>query len=284
MADLLGRNLPLALREQAYSPSSLAPDFMRTLAQYSEHSANARVNHGPVETLAYGSAPREKVLLLRAAEQADSVLVFIHGGYWQELSAEDSLFPASSVLAQGLDYAAVGYCLAPEATLEEIVAQVAQALLTLRDTYRAQGTSPRLILAGSSAGAHLAAMMLSRQWGGPPPFHGALLISGIYDLLPLIGTYIDKPLHLTPARARQLSPLHQAPTCCVPVALAWGAIETSVFEQHSLAMADQLHAHLPVKAAVACAGRNHFDILFDLADPATALGEALFTLKKEVTR
>lgn len=282
MTDVLGKNLQLDLRERAYSPSSVAPDFMRTLALYKTQSANVILHHGTVDTLPYGQSPREKALLLRAPGQADTVVVFIHGGYWQELSAEDSLFPAPSLLAQGIDYVAVGYCLAPQAPLERIVGQVAQALLMLRDVYGAQGRSPRFILAGSSAGAHLAAMMLGHPWSGPPPFHGALLISGIYDLMPLIGTYIDEPLQLTPARALSLSPLHRPPTCHVPVALAWGAIETCVFEQQSMALEHHLREFLPVTATTVCTGRNHFDILFDLADPTTLLGQCLLNLKKEI--
>lgn len=283
-SDPFALHLPLALRERAYSPSSLAPRFAETLQRYREESQAALARCGPVEVLPYGPSHREKILLLRAPQPARATLVYVHGGYWQELSAEDSLFPAPGLHAQGYDLAAVGYSLAPEACLEGIVEQVASALLYLRAVLQARGRAPRLILAGSSAGAHLVAMMLSQPWEGPPPFQGALLISGIYDLAPLIGTYIDQPLQLTAQRADRLSPLHCLPCCDVPVALAWGEHETDAFVQQSCAMAEHLARHLPVTATQACAGRDHFDILFDLAEPDSTLGRCLGSLTAEPTR
>ncbi|MGP0173823.1 alpha/beta hydrolase [Pseudomonas sp. NCHU5208] len=279
--DPFGLHLPLALRERAYSPSSLAPAFAETLQRYREQSQAAVARCGPVEVQPYGPSQREKILLLRAPQPARATLVYVHGGYWQELSAEDSLFPAPGLHAQGYDLAAVGYSLAPEASLERIVEQVANALRHLRARLQAQSHAPRLILAGSSAGAHLVAMMLSQPWEGPPPFQGALLISGIYELAPLIGTYIDQPLQLTAQRAGHLSPLHREPTCKVPVALAWGEHETDAFVQQSHAMTDHLARHLPVTASQTCAGRDHFDILFDLAEPDSSLGRCLGSLKPE---
>lgn len=282
--DPFGLHLPLEQRERAYSPSSLAPGFAETLQRYHRDSRAAEALCGPAEVLPYGPSPREKVLLLPAPQPARATLVYVHGGYWQELSAEDSLFPAPGLHAQGYDLAAVGYRLAPEARLEQIVEQVASALLHLRAALLARGRVPHLVLAGSSAGAHLVAMMLSHPWEGPPPFQAALLVSGIYELAPLIGTYIDQPLQLTAARAAALSPLHRVPSCEVPVALAWGERETDAFQQQSRAMARHLARYLPVTAVQPCAGRDHFDILFDLSEPASPLGRCLASLTPEPMR
>ena len=66
---------------------------------------------------------------------------------------------------------------------------------------------------GHSAGAHLCAMALSSDWflGLTPEetslFNGVILLSGIYDLKPLITTYVNEPLGMTVDEAEANSPL-----------------------------------------------------------------------------
>ena len=55
---------------------------------------------------------------------------------------------------------------------------------------------------------------------------GAVLLSGIYDVEPLIGTYIDAALHLMAEDAESLSPMRLPPGRRVPVVVAWGENET----------------------------------------------------------
>ena len=59
----------------------------------------------------------------------------------------------------------------------------------------------RLFVGGHSAGGHLAACMLYTDWNQygieTPPFSGAILLSGIYDLLPIERSVVNQPLSLT---------------------------------------------------------------------------------------
>ena len=57
----------------------------------------------------------------RPPRRAPGLLVYFHGGYWQELSKDDSAFLAPAWHAAGFAHAVVGYTLAPEARLPEIV-------------------------------------------------------------------------------------------------------------------------------------------------------------------
>ncbi|WP_189599021.1 alpha/beta hydrolase fold domain-containing protein, partial [Mesorhizobium sp. M4B.F.Ca.ET.190.01.1.1] len=90
----------------------------------------------------------------------------------------------------------MNYTLAPHAAVSTIVSQCTNALISL--AIRRPHT--RIVIAGSSAGAHLAAMLMSMNWKNfglnAAPFDGAVLISGIYDLRPLVATYINEPLQL----------------------------------------------------------------------------------------
>ena len=57
-------------------------------------------------------------------------------------------------------------------------------------------------MAGHSAGAHLAACVMSTDFthyglDAAQPLTGAVLLSGIYDLKPIKLTYVNNPLNLT---------------------------------------------------------------------------------------
>src|SRR5690606_31590705 len=95
----------------------------------------------------------------------------------------------------------------------------------------------RIIVSGSSAGAHLAAMtMLPPDAPCPAYLRGAVLLSGVYDLEPLVPTYVNEPLQLDAASARQCSPMHALPAHAgglPPVLVAYGDNETSEFKRQS---------------------------------------------------
>jgi arylformamidase len=141
----------------------------------------------------------------------------------------------------------------------------------------------RLYLSGSSAGAHLGAMMLVKGWQhtagvADNAIAGAILLSGIYDLEPLVGTRVAAPLNLTATDAAGLSPMRLAVGRPVPTIVAWGENETSEFKRQSRTYAARLEgADFPV-SVLEVAGANHFDIVFGLADRTSALGRATLEL------
>lgn len=53
--------------------------------------------------------------------------MFIHGGYWQELSRETSRYPALPLHQSRIKTIVVGYDLCPAVTLPEIVDQILNA-------------------------------------------------------------------------------------------------------------------------------------------------------------
>jgi arylformamidase len=245
-------------------------------------STAARRAHVPA-TVRYGTTERQTLdLFVPHGVAKPPILVFFHGGYWQELSKEAAAFAVPQCLAHGIAYAAVGYTLAPAATLSEIVAECRAAVSWLGRFGDTMGIDPdRLVVAGSSAGAHLAAMTaLPTPFGAPGsnPVKGAVLVSGIYDLEPLIGTSIDAALSLDPATAARNSPLRQPLKGFPPSLVCWGENETDQFKRQSHAFTQAVR-----EAGTDCvefenAARNHFDVILDLADPATVLGRRVLAL------
>jgi len=134
--------------------------------------------------VAYGQGPDETADLFPVAgEPGAPLFVFIHGGYWRALHSQDSVFMAQQFTAHGVAVAAINYTLAPQAALAHIVGRCRRALAWSHGGASAYGIAPqRTVLAGSSAGAHLAAMLLGgADAGGQQPATASLARCGIAE-------------------------------------------------------------------------------------------------------
>jgi arylformamidase len=274
------RDWPLAERERQYSPSSCVPALGPYLESYAARSREAERGCRCLKNLRWGEQPDETFDYFPAATADAPLLVFFHGGYWQELSKNESLFAAPDCLANGIAFAAIDYTLAPKARLGAIVDQSRRAIASLHRQAATLGFDARRIyVSGSSAGAHLAAMLLVKSWQADyelpsAAVAGAILLSGIYDLEPVVGTYIDAALHLTAADVATLSPARLTLGRPVKAIVAWGENETLEFKRQSQSFASKLRpSGFPV-SPFEIAGTNHFDIVLGLADTATPLGSA----------
>lgn len=248
--------------EREYSPSSrVGGDSGPFVAEYEARSAAAlgalgervsRVDGGSVVVRSNGSNP---------------LLVFIHGGYWQALSAASSLYLAPGALGQGWSFASVEYTLAPDATLTEMVRECRNALTAISSVL----TPSHVVLAGHSAGAHLAAMS-SLAAVAPLPIARTVLLSGVFDLRPLVHTSVNDPLGLDTSAAAAVSPRLLPVVGRNEVVVAWGDNDTDAFKDQSRSYAAHLAGAGLQVTSLECAGRHHFDIVDDLVDPTTELG------------
>jgi arylformamidase len=277
-------------REREYSPSTcIGGDYTPYLRAYAERSAAALQAAARVELdLAYGDRASNRLdLFLPSAGTSvpPPLLVFIHGGYWQELSKASSLFAAPGCVEAGFAFAAIEYTLAPAASVHAIALECRRALRWLHAHGDALGFDPkRIVVAGSSAGAHLAAMSCVRGWADDPDLPSGLpcatvLVSGVYELVPLVGTSINQALSLNEERAKAVSPRCLNLAGFPPSVVCWGEVETSEFKRQSQDFASALlAAGAPQPRLLEMAARNHFDVILDLAQRGTPLGDATLHL------
>lgn len=270
-------------REREYSPSSCVGGNIESfLTEYSDQSEASRrrcasAGH-TVQTHHYGSLPSQSIDLVVPAGPQTPVMVFFHGGYWQQLSKRESFSPAADFVSRGVAFAAVDYTLAPAATLDQIVAECRSAAEMIHaEAANLNIDADRIILAGSSAGAHLAAMVALDPGITWRPA-GLVLLSGIYDLEPLIGTTINDALHLDREAALRNSPALLPISHPIRSVVAWGDNETDQFKRQSRLFAQQLGSAGALPAKIEAAGRNHFNLLSDLGCIETELGFAVTKL------
>jgi arylformamidase len=265
-------------REREYSPSSaIGGNYAPFLAQYAALSARAHARLPVQRDLRYGAAPRATVDFFPAPAGAitPGLLVYIHGGYWQEGAKEDAAFLAQAWHDAGMAHAVVGYTLAPEARLPQIVAECRAALAWLVARAGTVGfDAANVVIAGSSAGGYLTAASADRS---PVAVRGIVPVSGVFDVAPLIGTSINDLLGLDAAAAAALDLLTAERRYC-PAVVAWGEVETAAFKRQSGAFAAGLRAAGTPCASLEVPGRNHFDVVLELGDPASPLFAATLEL------
>jgi len=190
------------------------------------------------------------------------VFIFIHGGYWQSSTKDDFALCARGPLACGFDVVLAEYTLAPDASMTQIVEEIAALLDFLAASEGAASTRGRkVILSGHSAGGQLTAVHRNH-----PSVAYALPISGLFDLAPLAQTYLNDKLHLTRNEIEDFSPLRHV-IAGTPMTVTVGASELPELVRQSREYAD---ACAKVDARVnylEVPGRTHFTMCDDLADP-----------------
>lgn len=264
-------DLPTLDRE--YNARASVPSFEAELRRYQSASAAARaalphrpgLPYGPTHTLDwFPGAPGGPVML------------WIHGGYWRALSKDDNSCVAAGLAAAGIHVAVIDYSLAPAATLDTIVHDVDTAVGWVHAQAQAHGADPgRLFVAGSSAGAHLAAMAAAHP---PAPIRGLICLSGLFELEPIRLSHIDAWLHLDDAAVERLSPLrHIPPPPAPPLLASYGGRESSEFKRQTEDFAAAWAAAGHEAMVLPQETRHHFDIVLALGDAEDPLCRAACT-------
>ena len=217
--------------EREYNPRLAAPDFQAYLDAQASRSAKTRDELTGSLDMRYGDGPLQTIDIFPAKTPNAPIHVFIHGGYWRGLDKNFYSYIAEPLVAAGATVAMLNYDLAPTLTIGGIVGQTADAVRWLHANARQVGGDPdRLYLSGHSAGAHLAAMMLARDWAGegrPADIvKGVVAVSGVYELEPVTMLKVNSEIGLTADEAASNSLIANLPRPVCPILVAVGGGET----------------------------------------------------------
>jgi arylformamidase len=232
------------------------------VAGWDRLSAEIRQRYPGHLDLQYGPRQRNRIDFLKVRDEGPTLL-FIHGGYWQNRAKESFALFAEGPLAYGINVALIGYTLAPEATLDQIVAEIHAGIDHLAKQLPTLGGDTKgIVVSGWSAGGHLTSMALSN-----PYVKAGMAISGIYDLEPIRHSYLNDKLGLDAARSHRNSPMMVAGGAMKPLSLVVGSAELPLLRKQTADFAGHRAKYgLPVTYEE-IPGADHFTIMNELASP-----------------
>lgn len=258
--------------DQQYNNRARISDHTEIFERWERASLLAREKSVCQIDLRYGKEPSESLDVFLPARERAPILVFIHGGYWRALDKRDVSFVAPSFVQDGAMVVIPNYALCPAVTVEAIALQMVRAVEWVYRNAATYGADrERIVVAGHSAGGHLAAMMLSCHWSRVARdlpgalVKSALSISGLFDLEPIQQTpFLMNDLRLTAESARRLSPACFPAPSGVLYAMV-GAQESEEFLRQNQ-LIRQAWGPVAVPVCEQVAGTNHLNVLHDFAD------------------
>lgn len=266
--------------EAEYNNRARVPDHPDTMQRWAREAAAYRAEAaGALLDQPYGAGERQRYDLFRAARpRSDAPLaLFIHGGYWQALDKSWFSQMARGANAHGLDVAVMSYDLCPAVTVGDIVGETIACVRALRERH-----GRRILPFGHSAGGHLTACLAATDWtalGEPADLiAGALPISGLFHLAPLVPTSINKALRLDAASAASLSPLTWTPPRGLGVTAVVGGAEAPEYLRQTRSLVELWAVMGARTRAIAVDGANHFTVVLPFADPQAELTRELVAL------
>ncbi|MCL4301637.1 MAG: alpha/beta hydrolase [Anaerolineae bacterium] len=288
---IIYKNYDQQALDSQYNNRARVPEFEQIMQQWERDSESLRQRVQFKADTAYGPHPREILDIFPAGRPGAPVQAFIHGGYWRSLEKRLFHFIAESFMSHDMTYVAVNYPLAPQATMDEIVASCRQAIVWVyQNIAQYNGDPHKIYISGHSAGGHLVAMLMATEWPALAAdlpldlIKGGCAISGLFNLIPIQLSYVNEEVRMDEAMTRRNSPVFLSPTCRSPLIVTVGGTESEEY----LAQSQELESAwsrqgLPISRLVVPEA-NHFSILAHLVNPDSPLRQAVLAQMGESPR
>ena len=275
------RDYDQAALDAAYDQSKYAPNLQQIVRRYATNSELARARLGAPRRVAYGSQPIEQLDIYRTERANAPVHVFIHGGAWRAGMAKDYAFPAEMFVQAGAHYVVPDFSWVQDsgASLLPIAEQIRRAIVWLaRNAASFGGDAGRIYVSGHSSGAHQAGVLTVTDWkqAGLPAdvVKGYVLISGMYDLLPVSLSARGSYVRFDERTLEELSAMRHLERISAPVTVVYGTLETPEFQRQSREFAEALKKTGKSVQLVVAEGYNHFEVMETLANSFQFAGRA----------
>ncbi len=179
--------------DAAYDQSAYAPLQAQIQARRAANSKLVLARLGAPMTVAYGPTEVEKLDIHRAKRPHAPVFVFIHGGAWRTGAAREYAVYAEPFVNAGATLVLPDFTniMAAGGNLNVMADQVRRAIAwAYVNAASYGGDQKRFYVGGHSSGGHLCGVAVTSDWssfpGVPADFiKGAVLMSGMYDLVPV---------------------------------------------------------------------------------------------------
>ncbi len=265
--------------ELQYNPRTTVANASEIIPAWKIRAAETREKFLFDADIFYGPHPRE-VLDFYRAPNSKATMIYIHGGYWRMLSKVETSWVADGFVGQGVSVALINYPLCPDVSLGDIRGSIISAFVHVYKDVLNDEERANIIVAGHSAGGHLAALHLATDWAayGMPenPVAGVIAISGIYDVAPLIHTSMNADICLTEESAPALNLMASEIKSRAPIVFVVGGDEPSEFHRQAADLA-KAWASLHPKI-LNLPHTNHFTVVDSLADPQGELNKVALAM------
>jgi acetyl esterase/lipase len=268
---------------------------LNVLDRFWRGGAGARIAEG----IAYGSAPIQRVDVYApsgaATDDRKPVVIWFHGGGWNNGGRPQYAFAGRAFSGKGFVTVVVGYRLAQEGKFPVFMEDAAAAIRwTHANIARYGGDPDRIILAGHSAGGHIAALAaLDESWLGDlarpgGAIRGVVGIAGAYDFLPFEpdGSAQKYLGHTRPLSRTQ--PVAYARGTAPPMLLLWGDADTIVYRRNITGLEAALRRSGGSVDSIVYPGIDHSEIVMALSRPyrdvAPVLGDAVRFARRVTTQ
>lgn len=269
--------------DAAYTQGDWAPNAKALIDAYDTDSARVREKYPP-KTLAYGAGDAETMDVF-APKDADSrpIVMFIHGGAWRSLSKSSVSAHAPLFVDNNVIYIAIDFNNLPNNTLPGMAEQCRRALMRIARVASTFGGDPQKIyVAGHSSGAQLASVLLTTDWSSRGEsssiIRGGILLSGPYDLKPVMLSSRAKYVKITDSERDAMSAGTGLDRLQAPVLVAWGSEESPEFKRQGRQFADAVKGRDKLVDAMVLDGLNHFEVPNQLNRPDSALAKAVLKM------
>jgi arylformamidase len=266
--------------EAEYDNRSRVPEHPVIVSAWQRDAAAFRQCKRGKLDLPYGVRERNRLDLFSAdGEESHPLILFIHGGYWRTFDKLSFSHMAEGALTHRFSVAVPSYSLCPQARVADIIDEMRQCCLFLWHRLKQP-----LVVAGHSAGGHLAAAMAATDWeklGAPQNLvRACLAISGLFDLRPLVATSINNDLRLTRIDAQMASPLLWPPPKNILVDAWVGSEESAEYLRQSASLIAAWKGVGLEACYFEVENTNHFSVINALTDPQSAMTLRLVELAK----
>jgi arylformamidase len=236
------------------------------IARCIAQSREVRDRLAHVADVSYGPGRDEVLDIFQARQARAPVCVFVHGGAWRNFTKDDHASIAAPLVAAGITAVILNFSKVPAVRLPEVVAQVQRGLAwTYRNAESFGGDRRRLFLVGHSSGAHLAAAALTVPTSNGDVLdsvvRGAILISGAYDLEPVMLSARSSYLEISKEEERELSPVRHVERLRCPILVAYAEADTDEFQRQSREFAGALEKVGRLRKMLVLPGFNHFEMM-----------------------